>query len=64
MVGEHAIEAEDGGGACMTPEQYRERYQPLFKIASDEKFAPRKNHPRRLEWEMLRDAVEVIEGLK
>lgn len=45
----------------MTPEQYREKYQHLFKVATDENLAPRGKS--RLEWEMLRDAISVIEVL-
>ena len=48
----------------MTPEQYREKYLHLFKLASDENLAPRIGSQRRLEWEMLRDAVEVIVSVK
>ena len=48
----------------MTPEQYREKYQHLFKVTSDENLAPRISSQRRLEWEMLRDAVEVIGSLE
>ncbi len=48
----------------MTPEQYREKYQHLFKLVCDEKLAPRIGSQRRFEWEMLRDAVEVIGSLE
>ena len=48
----------------MTPEQYMEKYQHLFKIATDANFAPSTGSRRWLEWKMLRDAVEVIGGLK
>ncbi len=48
----------------MTPEQFREKYQHLFKVTSDENLAPRISSQRRLEWEMLRDAIEVIVSVK
>lgn len=47
----------------MTPEQYKKKYQHFFKIATDENLAPRISSQRRLECEMLRDAISVIEVL-
>ena len=48
----------------MTPKQFKEKYQHLFKVVSDENLAPRIGSTRRLEWEMLRDAIRVLEDKK